>query len=274
MHIEIDNKSGFCFGVQNAINKVEEHISDGKKVNCLGDIVHNHEEISRLTQKGMDTIHLENLDTTQNSTVLVRSHGEPPSTFNKLNNNNNKIIDATCPVVSKLQNRIKLSFNNIKEKDGQLVIFGKKQHPEIIGLNGQTQNQSIIITTKEDLKNIDFNRPIEVYSQTTMPVDDFRNMISEIESRAKSEIIIHDTICRQVSGRVPHLRKFVKKFDIVIFVSGKKSSNGKLLFEVCKSQNPNTYFISSPEEMKTEWIKNAKEIGICGATSTPLWLME
>jgi 4-hydroxy-3-methylbut-2-enyl diphosphate reductase len=274
MHIEIDNKSGFCFGVQRAIDKVEELIDDGEHVNCLGDIVHNQEEISRLTKKGMDTIHADKLNTTQNATVLVRSHGEPPSTFNKLNQNNNKTIDATCPVVSKLQDRIKQSFHNIKEKQGQLVIFGKKQHPEVIGLNGHTQNQSIIVTTYDDLKNIDFNKPIEIYSQTTMPVDDFQKIVSEIESRAKNDVIIHDTICRQVAGRVPHLKEFVKKFDKVIFVSGKKSSNGKSLYGVCKSQNSNTFFISSPDEIKPDWIRKTDAIGICGATSTPRWLME
>jgi 4-hydroxy-3-methylbut-2-enyl diphosphate reductase len=274
MHIEIDNKSGFCFGVQRAVDKVEELIADGQKVNCLGDIVHNQEEISRLTRKGMDTIHSEKLGATKNKTVLVRSHGEPPSTFDTLNKNNNTIIDATCPVVLKLQNRIKHSFQNINAKRGQLVIFGKKQHPEVIGLNGQTQNQAIIVTNNDDLQKIDFDCPIEVFSQTTMPLDSFNDITSEIKNRANNEVIIHDTICRQVAGRVPHLKGFVKKFDCVLFVSGKKSSNGKSLYEVCKSQNPNTFFISSPGEINQEWLKKVNSIGICGATSTPRWLME
>ncbi|MCF8361118.1 MAG: 4-hydroxy-3-methylbut-2-enyl diphosphate reductase [Prolixibacteraceae bacterium] len=274
MHIEIDNKSGFCFGVQRAINKVEKLIENGEAVNCLGDIVHNQEEISRLTKKGMNTIHPDNLDATQNSTVLVRSHGEPPSTFNKLKQNNNKTIDATCPVVSKLQHRIKQSFHDINKKQGQLVIFGKEQHPEVIGLNGHTQNQSIIVTTNDDLIKIDFNKPIEIYSQTTMPLGDFQHIVSEIKLRANNEVTVHDTICRQVAGRVPHLKEFVKKFDKVIFVSGKKSSNGKSLYGVCKSQNPDTYFISSPDEINPEWIRKTDTIGICGATSTPQWLME
>jgi 4-hydroxy-3-methylbut-2-enyl diphosphate reductase len=274
MHIEIDNKSGFCFGVQRAIDKVEELIADGQKVNCLGDIVHNQEEINRLTQKGMDTIHSEKLDATKNETVLVRSHGEPPSTFNILDKNKNTTIDATCPVVLKLQSRIKKSFQNLTTKGGQLVIFGKKQHPEVIGLNGQTNNQAIIVTSNNDLQKIDFDRPIEVFSQTTMPLDSFKNIASEIESRSNNQVIIHDTICRQVAGRVPHLKVFAKKFDCVLFVSGKKSSNGKSLYGVCKSQNPNTFFISSPGEIKQEWLKKANSIGICGATSTPRWLME
>lgn len=274
MHIEIDNKSGFCFGVQRAIDKVEELIADGQKVNCLGDIVHNQEEISRLTQRGMDTIHSEKLDATKNETVLVRSHGEPPSTFNILDKNKNTTIDATCPVVLKLQSRIKKSFQNLTTKGGQLVIFGKKQHPEVIGLNGQTNNQAIIVTSNNDLQKIDFDRPIEVFSQTTMPLDSFKNIASEIESRSNNQVIIHDTICRQVAGRVPHLKVFAKKFDCVLFVSGKKSSNGKSLYGVCKSQNPNTFFISSPGEIKQEWLKKTNSIGICGATSTPRWLME
>lgn len=274
MHIEIDNKSGFCFGVQRAIDKVEDLIENGEQVNCLGDIVHNQEEISRLTQKGMDTIHSENLKITKNKTVLVRSHGEPPSTFDTLNKNNNTTINATCPVVLKLQNRIKQSFQNKDAKRGQLVIFGKKQHPEVIGLNGQTQNQAIIVTNNDDLQRIDFDRPIEVFSQTTMPLDSFKDIASKIKSRGKNEVIIHDTICRQVAGRVPHLKEFAKKFDCILFVSGKKSSNGKSLYEVCKSQNPNTFFISSPGEINHHWLKNVNSIGICGATSTPGWLME
>lgn len=274
MHIEIDNKSGFCFGVQRAINKVEEIIQKGEQVHCLGDIVHNHEEVMRLSKLGMHTIQTGDLTHIKKQIVLVRSHGEPPSTFEKLKANQNKTIDATCPVVSKLQNRIKKSYAQSSQKNGQLVIYGKKEHPEVIGLNGQTGNQAIVITTNNDLEEIDFTRPIEIYSQTTMPLDGFNIITKQIKEQATNEVIVHDTICRQVAGRVPHLKIFVKKFDVVLFVSGKKSSNGKLLFEVCRKSNPNTYFISSPKEVSAEWIENADKIGICGATSTPQWLME
>ncbi|MBN1767453.1 MAG: 4-hydroxy-3-methylbut-2-enyl diphosphate reductase [Prolixibacteraceae bacterium] len=274
MHIEIDNKSGFCFGVQRAINKVEELIQEGEQVHCLGDIVHNHEEVMRLSQLGMHTIQTNDLAHTSRQTVLVRSHGEPPSTFEKLKTNQNKTIDATCPVVSKLQNRIKKSYGQSSQKNGQLVIYGKKEHPEVIGLNGQTGNQAIVVTNSNDLEEIDFTRPIEIYSQTTMPLDGFEAITKQIKEQATNEVIVHDTICRQVAGRVPHLKIFVKKFDVVLFVSGKKSSNGKSLFEVCRKSNPNTYFISSPNEVNAKWIENADKIGICGATSTPQWLME
>lgn len=274
MQIEIDKKSGFCFGVQRAIDKVEYLIHQGEKINCLGDIVHNHEKVSRLSELGMNTIQINDLTDTSNQTVLIRSHGEPPSTFEKMRANNNKIIDATCPVVSKLQNRIKNSYAELTKNNGQLVIYGKKEHPEVIGLNGQTEENSIVVTTNNDFDKIDFNKPIEIYSQTTMPLDGFKAISNQIKEKAKNEVIIHDTICRQVAGRVPHLKEFVKKYDVVLFVSGKKSSNGKSLFEVCQNSNSHTYFISSPEEVERRWIKNVEKIGICGATSTPQWLME
>ncbi|MDA3881041.1 MAG: 4-hydroxy-3-methylbut-2-enyl diphosphate reductase [Prolixibacteraceae bacterium] len=274
MQIEIDKKSGFCFGVQRAIDKVENLIQQGEKINCLGDIVHNHEEVNRLSELGMHTIQTSDIGNTSNQTVLVRSHGEPPSTFEKLKANNNKTIDATCPVVSKLQNRVKNSYAEITGNNGQLVIYGKKKHPEVIGLNGQTGNRSIVVTTSDDLEKIDFDSPIEIYSQTTMPLEGFSAITEQIKERAKNQIIVHDTICRQVSGRVPHLKEFAKNYDVVLFVSGKKSSNGKSLYEVCRNSNPNTYFISSADEVKAEWIKVAEKIGICGATSTPQWLME
>lgn len=274
MHIEIDNKSGFCFGVQRAISKVEELIQEGEQVHCLGDIVHNHEEVMRLSQLGMHTIQTNDLAHTSRQTVLVRSHGEPPSTFEKLKTNQNKTIDATCPVVSKLQNRIKKSYAQASHKNGQLVIYGKKEHPEVIGLNGQTGNRAIVVSTSNDFEKIDFTRPIEIYSQTTMPLDGFEAITEQIKEQATNEVIVRDTICRQVAGRVPHLKEYVKKFDVVLFVSGKKSSNGKSLFEVCRKSNPNTYFISSADEVNAEWIENADKIGICGATSTPQWLME
>lgn len=274
MHIEIDKYSGFCFGVQKAISKVEELVSSKETLNCLGDIVHNHEEVERLSQLGMKTISTTEIDGIQNQKVLIRTHGEPPSTYATLKNNNNQIIDATCPVVLKLQTRIKKSFDELEQENGQLVIFGKKGHAEVVGLNGQTGNKAIVVTTIDDLSQIDFTRPVELYSQTTMPLEAFHIISAEIEKRAQARCTIHDTVCRQVSNRVPRLKEFSAKFDVILFVSGKQSSNGKLLFEVCKNINPNTYFISSTEEIEDGWFETIQSVGICGATSTPQWLME
>lgn len=274
MHIEIDNKSGFCFGVQRAIAKAEELIENGETITCLGEMVHNHEEVERLEKLGMKTIEIEQLSQQNNQTILIRSHGEPPSTYQNLIKNNNKIIDATCPVVLKLQQRIKTSFEQIKKTNGQLLIYGKKGHAEVIGLNGQTGNNAIVVSSVDDLEHIDFSRPIEMYSQTTMPLSGFDQIKEAINKQAHNKVTYHDTICRQVANRVPHISEFAKKFDIILFVSGKNSSNGKLLFEECKKNNPRSYFISSASELDENWLKDAKSVGICGATSTPQWLME
>lgn len=274
MYIEIDNKSGFCFGVQRAIDKAEEQIGKGKNITCLGEIVHNHQEVDRLEKLGMKTIEIEQLKQQKNQTILIRSHGEPPFTYNNLNKNNNTVIDATCPVVLKLQKRIKTSFEQLQKTNGQLLIYGKKMHAEVIGLNGQTGYNAIIVSSVDDLKQIDFSRPIEIYSQTTMPLSGFNQIKEAINKQALSEVIYHDTICRQVANRVPHISEFAKKFDIVLFVSGKNSSNGKLLFEVCRKSNPYSYFIASASELNKNWFRNTENVGICGATSTPKWLME
>ncbi|HPS13526.1 MAG TPA: 4-hydroxy-3-methylbut-2-enyl diphosphate reductase, partial [Prolixibacteraceae bacterium] len=199
---------------------------------------------------------------------------EPPSTYSLLEENKNKIIDATCPVVLKLQERIRNSYSSLSKNNGQLVLLGKKNHPEVLGLVGQTKGEMIVVSSVEDLEMIDFARPVELFSQTTMPVGQFQLLCNEIRSRAKNEVKIHDTICRQVSNRAPHLAEFSQKFDVLIFVSGKNSSNGKFLFSVCKENNPSSYFISSPEEIRKEWFESAEKTGICGATSTPRWLME
>lgn len=274
MRIEIDQKSGFCFGVKKAISKAEEILNKENQLLCLGDIVHNGEEVMRLTNLGMQTLRKENINAVSNQTILIRSHGEPPSTYARLKKNNNAIIDATCPVVLKLQERVKASYIELQQKGGQLVIFGKKGHPEVLGLDGQTGGNALVVSSLVDLSQLDFQKPIELYSQTTLPLDAFHEIVDELQKRAENEVIIHDTICRQVSNRVPHLKKFAMQFDLILFVSGKKSSNGKLLYEVCKKQNPLSYTIVSPEEIQTEWLKNIKSIGICGATSTPQWLME
>jgi 4-hydroxy-3-methylbut-2-enyl diphosphate reductase len=274
MVIEIDNQSGFCFGVRKAIDKAEKLLSEGEDLNCLGEIVHNHEEADRLTSKGMKTVQKEDISNIHNKTILIRTHGEPPTTYQQLEKNKNKIIDATCPVVIKLQDRIRSSYKLLSETNGQLIIFGKKEHPEVIGLLGQTNNKAIIISKLEELNQIDFSRPIELYAQTTMPVDEFHTISEEIRESAKSSVNIHDTICRQVSNRVPRLTEFSKKHDVILFVSGKNSSNGKFLYNICMMNNPLSYFISSPLEVETDWFIKAQSIGICGATSTPLWLME
>lgn len=274
MHIEIDPYSGFCFGVKKAISKVEGLAAKGEQLSCLGDIVHNCGEVDRLSKLGMKTIGNEDISQLHHETVLIRTHGEPPSTYSTLKANGNQIIDATCPVVLKLQTRIKKSFTELQRKKGQLVIFGKKDHAEVIGLNGQTGNHAIVVTVMEDIEQIDFNRPIELYSQTTMSLEAFHEITKEIETRAKAGVVIHDTICRQVANRVTRLKEFSAKFDIILFVSGKKSSNGRFLYEVCKSVNPSTYFISSVEEIELNWFETVKSVGICGATSTPQWLME
>jgi 4-hydroxy-3-methylbut-2-enyl diphosphate reductase len=273
MVIEIDNQSGFCFGVKKAIDKAEKLLSEREELNCLGEIVHNHEEAERLTSKGMKTIGKEDISTIYNKTILIRTHGEPPSTYQQLEKNQNKIIDATCPVVIKLQDRIRNSFKLLSETNGQLIIFGKNEHPEVIGLLGQTNNRAIIVSNLEDLNLIDFSRPIELYAQTTMPVDGFHSISEEIRQRTKSDVNIHDTICRQVSNRVPHLTEFSKNYDVILFVSGRNSSNGKFLYNICLKNNPLSFFISSPDEVDSDWFKEAHRIGICGATSTPMWLM-
>ena len=274
MKIEIDTGSGFCFGVRRAIDTAEKVLAENKQLFCLGDIVHNQEEVDRLSEKGMTTIKNEDTLKLTNKTVLIRTHGEPPSTYTQLTDNKNKIIDATCPVVLKLQKRIKASFSTLSKENGQLVIIGKHGHAEVIGLNGQTGNQSIIVSSEDDIQQIDFSRPIEVYSQTTMPIDLFQRLSNLIKEKTQNSVIIHDTICRQVANRVPHLTEFSKKFDVILFVSGLKSSNGKLLFEVCLKNNPRSFFVTSTENIDKQWFSETESIGICGATSTPQWLME
>lgn len=274
MKIEIDQNSGFCFGVQKAISKAGELLASGDNFYALGEMVHNHEEVARLTNLGMKTIPATDIDHISNQKILIRSHGEPPETYQKLTENKNTIIDATCPVVLKLQSRVKNSFGEIQKVNGQLIIFGKQGHAEVVGLNGQTGNKAILVSTIDDLQLIDFSRPIELYSQTTMPLDAFNELVDEIKNRAKSDVVTHDTVCRQVSNRVPRLKAFSAKHEVILFVSGKQSSNGKLLYEVCKSINPKTYFVASPDELDKAWFNGVDTVGICGATSTPQWLME
>lgn len=274
--VEIDDSSGFCHGVVAAINKAEDELgnNDGQ-LYCLGDIVHNSDEVERLQRRGLITIDHEQLKSLHNAKVLLRAHGEPPSTYALARDNGITIIDATCPVVLKLQQRIKATYTNHSPRP-QIVIYGKKGHAEVNGLVGQTNGEAIVIESPDRLDAIDFSRDIALYSQTTMPLDGFKNIIDEIAARIQPGVKFEyfDTICRQVANRVDHLRKFAASHDVVLFVAGAKSSNGKVLLGHCRQVNPTTYHISRRDDFNPEWIHDARSIGICGATSTPRWLME
>ena len=273
--VEIDKKSGYCFGVTRAIKKAEEELKKGTPLYCLGYIVHNALEVERLTKLGLITIDMEQFKQLKNARVLLRAHGEPPSTYEIAKQNNIELIDASCPVVLTLQNRIKKKDKETNDST-QTVIYGKKGHAEVVGLVGQTNDRAIVIEDIDELDKLDYTKDIHLFSQTTKPLDGFREISTEIESRMQgsAQFKSYDTICRQVSNRVPNLQEFAKKHDIVFFVAGKKSSNGKVLFEVCKKSNPNSYFISNPKEVDISLVKENMSIGICGATSTPKWQME
>lgn len=280
MKITIDQYSGFCFGVVYAIEMAESILKEEGHLYCLGDIVHNNKEVDRLNELGLEIINHNDLHNLNNCKVLIRAHGEPPSTYELALKNNIQLLDASCPVVLKLQNQIKGGYEEIKKIDGQVIIYGKEGHAEVVGLLGQTNNNAIIVATVEDLDKIDFTKPIYIYSQTTKSPEAYKSITEEIESRIKMnknnniKYIVNDTLCRQVSGREPQLKKFAKENDVIIFVSGRKSSNGKMLYKSCKEENNNSYFISDKDELKSNWFINSKTVGICGATSTPRWLME
>lgn len=274
--IEIDSDSGFCFGVVTAIKKAEEELEKSGTLFCLGDIVHNSDEVERLCKKGLRTISHQDLENLRDVKVLLRAHGEPPSTYELAKRNNIEIIDATCPVVLRLQTRIKKSFDNQSGERPQIVIYGKNGHAEVNGLVGQTAGEAIVIENASEVDKIDFNRDIALYSQTTKSVSGFHEVISEIERRIKPGVNFehYDTICRQVAGRMEKLQRFAASHNVVLFVAGKKSSNGKVLYGNCKEINPNTHLIANADEIDPAWLANAESIGICGATSTPRWLME
>jgi 4-hydroxy-3-methylbut-2-enyl diphosphate reductase len=269
LDITIDTDSGFCFGVVYAIDMAEEILDEDGYLYCLGDIVHNDEEVSRLKLKGLKIISHDDLLNIKNEKVLIRAHGEAPETYRLALDNNITLIDASCPVVLKLQNRIKNTYDS-KEK---VLIFGKHGHAEVIGLQGQTNNEALVFQDIAELDNVDLPQKFTLYSQTTKSTDKFYEIKDELIKRGY-DIKANDTICRQVSNRYEDLRKFVIGYDKIVFVSGKKSSNGKVLFEVCKQFNPNTYFVSSEQELDLGMFTPADKVGICGATSTPMWLME
>jgi len=273
IQIEIDSGSGFCFGVTTAIKKAEEELAQGKTLYCLGDIVHNGMECERLREMGLITINHEEMRELHDVKVLLRAHGEPPETYELARRNNIEIIDATCPVVLQLQKRIKKQY---EAGGGQIVIFGKKGHAEVLGLVGQTQSSAIVIENFDEVTRLDFSRDIYLYSQTTKSLDEFHRIIDYIQSHIAPGATFKsfDTICRSVANRMPNISQFATKHDLVLFVCGRKSSNGKVLYNECKRVNPNTHLIEGPEEINVSWLTDINTIGICGATSTPKWLME
>ena len=274
--VEIDSYSGFCFGVIKAIKHAEKELKNNEPLYCLDDIVHNSMEVDRLERSGLKTISEEEYYRLKDKTVLVRAHGQPPETYEYARENNIKLIDATCPVVLSLQKKVKASYKKILPDEGQIVIFGKKVHAEVVALNGQISNKGIIIESVEDLDKIDYTRPVCLYSQTTMRIDEFRRIARLIKQNMKPgvKVEIRDTICRQVANRVPRLKEFAKNFDLFLFVAGAKSSNGKYLFSVCREVNPNAHYISGPADLDPLWFEGKASIGISGATSTPEWLMK
>lgn len=281
MTVNIDQNSGYCFGVEFAIKMAEDEMAESGPLYCLGDIVHNSMEVNRLKEKGLKVIDKEDLRKIKNARVLIRAHGEPPETYQIALENNIELIDASCPVVLKLQNRVRNAFDKMTVADGQIVIYGKPGHAEVIGLTGQTRNEAIVVMSKEDLDQVDFTKPIVLFSQTTKSTKGFYAIKEEIERRIKDtgrldvfDFKANDSICRQVSGRESPLTRFSQDHDVIIFVSGKKSSNGKALFSVCSENNSRSYFVEKPDDVEKNWFRPEDKIGICGATSTPVWLME
>ena len=283
MEVTIDKNSGYCFGVEFAIQMAEDEIEGNNTLYCLGDIVHNSMEVERLHEKGLRIINKEELKELKDCKVLIRAHGEPPETYKIALDNNIELIDASCPVVLKLQNRVKHAYDKLEEIKGQIVIYGQVGHAEVIGLTGQTNDEAIIVTCEDDLEKVDFTRPVTLFSQTTKSTAGFYKIKALIEEKIKlhnpenaDEIVFdaNDSICRQVSNREPQLTKFSTQQNVIIFVSGKKSSNGKALYSVCKANNERSYFVENESEIETSWFKTDDKVGICGATSTPMWLME
>ena len=275
--VEIDEGSGFCFGVVTAINKAEEELAKGETLYCLGDIVHNSREVERLKTMGLITINREEFKQLRNVKVLLRAHGEPPETYMIARENNIEIIDATCPVVLRLQKRIKQEFlQDAANDEKQIVIYGKNGHAEVLGLVGQTDGKAIVIEKAEEVKNLDLNKSIRLFSQTTKSLDEFQEIVAYIKQNISPEATFeyYDTICRQVANRMPKLREFAATHDLIFFVSGKKSSNGKMLFEECLKVNANSHLIDNEKEIDPSLLQNVQSIGVCGATSTPKWLME
>lgn len=281
MNVTIDPNSGFCFGVVYAIQVAERELAESGKLYCLGDIVHNNMEVNRLKEMGLVIIDHNDLSRIRDCKVMIRAHGEPPETYQIALRNNIHLVDASCPIVLNLQQEVRYGYEDMMERNGQIVIYGKEGHAEVNGLKGQTNGKAIVISDESDLDKIDFTRPVRLYSQTTKSVEGFRKIVSKIESRMKAnehskpvDFQWSDSICRQVSNRSALLREFAAKYEVIIFVSGLKSSNGIVLYQVCKNVNPNTYMVSEKGELQNGWFTGCHSVGVCGATSTPMWLME
>lgn len=279
LKVEIDNGSGFCFGVTTAIKKAEEQLSAHGELYCLGDIVHNGREVERLRQMGLHTVEHEDLPGLSSCKVMLRAHGEPPQTYEQAEKYNIQLIDATCPVVLHLQRRIKAEYDENQGQQLQIVIYGKNGHAEVIGLVGQTNGTAIVVENLNDASRLDFSRGISLYSQTTMSLAGFREIVDFIMNEMKargteSQFRFFDTICRQVANRISDIRTFASNHDVIVFVCGKKSSNGRILYNECLQQNPQTHMVEQPKEIQPEWFNESSSVGICGATSTPKWLME
>ena len=276
MEIRIDENAGYCFGVVKAITTAEEELQRSRRLYCLGDIVHNSAEVARLQRLGLEVIDHQRLSELRDCHVLIRAHGEPPSTYATAQQRNIRLIDATCPIVLALQGRVRRGYEEMKQRDGQVVIFGKPGHAEVIGLAGQCDGEALIVAHPEELQQIDFYRPIRLYSQTTKSSDDYRHLIEGIRQRLPegADFVAYDTVCRSVAGRAKGLADFARSVDVLLFVAGAGSSNGRYLYEYCLGVQPRTYLIGSADELRAEWLSNASSIGISGATSTPRWLME
>lgn len=274
MQVLIDENAGFCFGVVKAIASAEEELSQSKQLYCLGDIVHNNAEVNRLADKGLQVIDHDQLHQLHDTRVLIRAHGEPPETYNIARERNIQLVDATCPIVLALQKKIKEGYEEMQRCNGQVVIFGKQGHAEVIGLNGQTNNTAVIVSTPTDINTIDFTRPIRLYSQTTKSKEEYKQLIDTIKSHSDTNFVAYDTICNRVNNRATQLESFARSVDALIFVSGSNSSNGHYLYDYCRRVQSHTIFLSSPEELDVDLLKDFPVVGITGATSTPRWLME
>jgi len=276
MIVEIERHSGFCFGVVSAIQRAEKELQNGETLYCLGDIVHNSAEVERLAKRGLHVISHDEFSKLSDCKVLIRAHGEPPETYAIAKKQNIALIDATCPIVLKLQQRIRDGYEEMQKINGQILIYGKPGHAEVVGLEGQTDHCAIVIDDENELQPIDFSKPIRLYSQTTKSKEGYEKLQQNICQKLtkNADFIAFDTICGQVANRTKELHEFCRKHQLILFVSGKNSSNGQYLFDLCKRANPNTRFISDVSELQTDWFKTVNSVGICGATSTPMWLLE
>ncbi len=274
MEVRIDDNAGYCFGVVKAIGAAEEELSRKGALYCLGDIVHNSAEVERLKSEGLEVIDHRRLEQLSGCRVLIRAHGEPPETYRTAEERNIELIDATCPIVLALQQRIRRGYDEMRVVGGQVVIFGKPGHAEVVGLTGQTGGTAVIVSSPDDIGAIDFTKPVRLYSQTTKSRDEYRTLIANIEAHRPADFVAYDTVCNRVANRARELEEFARSVDVLIFVAGANSSNGHYLYEYCRKVQPATHLIAGADQLKPEWVDGARSVGISGATSTPRWLME